>query len=182
MRISTPVRCVAHQLTMTLCPAAYMYTFGNAGTGGTYRSNLEALEQWRIVPRMLRDATHRNLDVGASSSLASNRADCRTSKTTLFGVKLPSPIIIAPVGVQGILHKDGELATASAAASVGVPITMSTASTRSIEAVAKANGDGHRWYQLYWCASSPPSRDPTMTLTLSLTHPHPTRAGHARTR
>jgi isopentenyl diphosphate isomerase/L-lactate dehydrogenase-like FMN-dependent dehydrogenase len=40
-----------------------MYVFGNAGTGSTYRSNLEALEQWRIVPRMLRDATHRNLDV-----------------------------------------------------------------------------------------------------------------------
>lgn len=43
--------------------AAYMYTFGNAGTGSTFRSNLEALEQWRIIPRMLRDATHRNLDV-----------------------------------------------------------------------------------------------------------------------
>ncbi|KAH9983711.1 FMN-dependent alpha-hydroxy acid dehydrogenase [Russula compacta] len=111
---------------------AYMYTFGNAGIGSTYRANLEALEQWRIIPRMLRNATDRNLD------------------TTLFGVKLPSPIVIAPVGVQGILHKDGELATSSAAARVGVPFTMSTASTRSIEAVAKANGDGHRWYQLYW--------------------------------
>ena len=40
-----------------------MYTFGNAGTGSTCRSNLEALEQWRIIPRMLRNATHRNLDV-----------------------------------------------------------------------------------------------------------------------
>ena len=63
-------------------------------------------------------------------------------------------MLIGPVGVQGILHKDGELATASAAAKVGVPFTMSTASTRSIEAVAKANGDGHRWYQLYWYAFS----------------------------
>ncbi|KAH9960187.1 FMN-dependent alpha-hydroxy acid dehydrogenase [Russula dissimulans] len=112
--------------------SAYMYTFGSAGTGSTYRNNIEALEQWRIVPRMLRNATHRNLD------------------TTLFGVKLPSPVIVAPVGVQGILHKDGELATASAAASVGVPFILSTASTRSIEAVAKANDGGHRWYQLYW--------------------------------
>ena len=56
-----------------------MYTFGNAGTGGTYRNNLEALEQWRIVPRMLRDATHRDLDVGAAFSLAPDRADCSTS-------------------------------------------------------------------------------------------------------
>ena len=49
--------------------AAYMYTFGNAGTGGTYRSNLEALEQWRIIPHMLRNATHRNLDVITASAL-----------------------------------------------------------------------------------------------------------------
>jgi len=41
-----------------------MYTFGSAGTGSTYRNNFEALEQWRIVPRMLRNSTQRNLDVG----------------------------------------------------------------------------------------------------------------------
>ncbi|KAH8982195.1 FMN-dependent alpha-hydroxy acid dehydrogenase [Lactarius hatsudake] len=92
--------------------------------------------------RMLRDATDRNLE------------------TTLFGVKLPSPVLIAPIGVQGILHEDGELATASAAASVGVPFIMSTASSRSIEAVAKANGDGHRWYQLIW----PRNNDVTLSI------------------
>jgi lactate 2-monooxygenase len=74
------------------------------------------------------------------------------TQTTLFGVKLPSPVLLAPVGVQGILHEDGELATARAAGRVGVPFIMSSLSTRSIEAVAKANGDGHRWYQLYWWA------------------------------
>ncbi|KAH8980564.1 FMN-dependent alpha-hydroxy acid dehydrogenase [Lactarius akahatsu] len=79
--------------------AAFLYTYGTAGSGNTNRSNLEALQQWRIIPR-----------------------------------------------VQGILHKDGELATASAASSVGVPYILSTSSSRSIEAVAKANGDGHRWY------------------------------------
>jgi isopentenyl diphosphate isomerase/L-lactate dehydrogenase-like FMN-dependent dehydrogenase len=49
--------------------AAYTYTFGNAGTGSTNRHNLEALEQWRIIPRMLRNATHRNLDVSTALSL-----------------------------------------------------------------------------------------------------------------
>jgi len=127
-----------------------MYTFGNAGTGSTYHNNFSSLERWRIVPRMLRDATHRNLDVGSRFLLADNRELTVSSQTTLFGVKLSSPIIIAPLGVQGVLHKDGELATASAAASVGVPFVMSTASSRSIEAVGKANGDGHRWFQLYW--------------------------------
>ncbi len=43
-----------------------MYTFGSAGTSNTYQSNLDALQQWRIIPRMLRNATNRNLDVGAA--------------------------------------------------------------------------------------------------------------------
>jgi hypothetical protein len=56
--------------------AAYMYTFGNAGTGSTYRNNLEALEQWRIMPRMLRNVTHRNLDV-RTALLASYQQPCQ---------------------------------------------------------------------------------------------------------
>ncbi|KAF8262090.1 FMN-dependent alpha-hydroxy acid dehydrogenase [Lactarius quietus] len=122
--------------------AAYMYIFGSAGTGSTYRNNLETLEQWGIVPRMLRNATDRNLE------------------TTIFGVTLPSPVLLAPVGIQAILHKEGELATARAASSVDVPLIMSTASTRSIEAVAKANGDGHRWYQL----AMPRNNDVTLSI------------------
>lgn len=74
-------------------------------------------------------------------------------QTTIFGVKYPSPLLIAPIGVQGIVHPDAELASARAAAKLGVPIVMSTAATRSIEAIAEANGSGHRWYQLYWWAS-----------------------------
>jgi isopentenyl diphosphate isomerase/L-lactate dehydrogenase-like FMN-dependent dehydrogenase len=155
-----------------------MYTFGNAGTGSTYRHNLEALEQWRIVPRMLRNATHRNLEVSIAFPILSFPAIEPTEplQTTLFGLKLPSPILVAPLGVQGILHKDGELATASAAANVGVPFIMSTASTRSIEAVAKANSDGHRWYQLYWYVSHP--KDPSFAPLLHASE----RAGRDPTR
>jgi len=112
--------------------AAYWYVAGSAGTDSTYRANRAALDKWKIIPRMLVDATHRKVE------------------TTLFGVKYPSPVILAPIGVQGILHRDGELASARAAAKVGVPYTMSTASSRSIELVAEANGSGPRWYQLYW--------------------------------
>ena len=79
------------------------------------------------------------------------RADaCTWPQTTLFGVTHRSPLLVAPVGVQGIVHPDGEIATAQAARAVGVPYIMITAATRTIEAVAEANGDGHRWYQLYW--------------------------------
>jgi lactate 2-monooxygenase len=48
------------------------------------------------------------------------------------------------------MHPDGEIASSKAAANVGVTYIMSTASTRTIEDVAAANGSGHRWYQLYW--------------------------------
>ena len=71
-------------------------------------------------------------------------------QTTLFGVTHPSPILLAPIGTQGILHEDGELATARAAQALGIPMILSGAASRSLEAVAQANGTGHRWFQLYW--------------------------------
>jgi isopentenyl diphosphate isomerase/L-lactate dehydrogenase-like FMN-dependent dehydrogenase len=74
-------------------------------------------------------------------------------KTTIFGIKHPSPIFIASIAVQGIFHPDGELATAAAAKNMGVPFVMSNHASRSIEEVAKANGDGHRWYQMSWYGS-----------------------------
>ncbi|KAF9233239.1 FMN-dependent alpha-hydroxy acid dehydrogenase [Melanogaster broomeanus] len=116
---------------------AYMYTLGSAGTWSTDAANRRAIDSWKIVPRMLVDNTNRNLE------------------TTIFGVKYPSPVFVAPIGVQGILHADGELASARAAGNVGVPYIMSTASSRSIEDVAEANGpNSHRWYQLYWPRTS----------------------------
>lgn len=51
--------------------AAYMYTFGSAGTSSTNKANIKALQQWRIIPRMLRDASSRNLDVGLLFSFTS---------------------------------------------------------------------------------------------------------------
>ncbi|MCJ1226906.1 hypothetical protein MMC12_003561 [Toensbergia leucococca] len=57
---------------------------------------------------------------------------------------------MAPVGVQSIFHRDAEGAAAAAAAKEHVPYILSTASSTSIEDVATANGNGKRWYQLYW--------------------------------
>jgi isopentenyl diphosphate isomerase/L-lactate dehydrogenase-like FMN-dependent dehydrogenase len=108
------------------------YVAGGAGSGATMRANRAAFDGWRIVPRMLTDATQRDL------------------ATTVLGTELPSPVLLAPIGVQSIVHPDGELATARAAAALGVPMVLSTASSNTIEDVAAANGDGARWYQLYW--------------------------------
>jgi len=108
------------------------YVAGGAGAGATVAANREAFGHWRIVPRMLTDATSRDLG------------------TTVLGQNMPAPLLLAPVGVQSIVHRDGELATARAAAALGVTMVLSTASSHTIEEVAEANGDGSRWYQLYW--------------------------------
>lgn len=123
-------------------PGAFLYAGGSAGTNATYRANRKALDRFALIPRMLVNATMRNLE------------------TTIFGVKHPTPIFIAPIGVQGIFHGDAELAPAQAAKKLSIPFIMSTASSRSIEEVATANGDSHRWYQLYW----PRTNDVTLSI------------------
>ncbi|SFL88945.1 lactate 2-monooxygenase [Streptomyces pini] len=110
----------------------FWYVAGAAGSGATDRANREAFDRRRIVPRMLRDATARDLS------------------TTVLGTGMPAPVLLAPIGVQSIVHPDGELATARAASALGVPMILSTASSHTIEEVARASGDGPRWYQLYW--------------------------------
>ena len=115
-----------------MTPEAHGYVAGGAGAEHTVRANRDAFDRWRIVPRMLRDVGSRDLRVD------------------LFGRTMPAPVFLGPVGVQSIVHDEGELATARAAASVGVPMVLSTASSTTIEDVAAANGDGPRWFQLYW--------------------------------
>src|SRR3954463_11214172 len=112
---------------------ASAYTFGVAGAEDTVRANLEAFRRWRIVPRVLRkDLSVRDLTV------------------ELLGTRMPAPVLLAPIGVQTLLHEEGELATARAAAALGLPLITSTASATSMEEIAEANGDGPRWFQLYW--------------------------------
>ena len=119
-----------------LQPGPFSYVAGAAGSGATARANREAFDRWRIVPRMLTGSSERDLS------------------TTVLGTRTPAPVLVAPVGVQSIVHADAESATARAAASVGLPFVLSTASSTSIEDVAEANGDGPRWFQLYWPGDS----------------------------
>ncbi len=68
----------------------------------------------------------------------------------ILGQRLPAPILLAPIGVLSILHKEADLAVARAAAALGVPMIVSTASSTTIEQVAQVMGDAPRWFQLYW--------------------------------
>ena len=116
----------------SMTPQARGYVEGGAGAGYTMRANRQAFERWRIVPRMLNNVAERDLSVD------------------LFGTRYPSPLLLAPIGVQTIVHEQGELATARAASSINVPFVLSTAASHSMEQVAAEAGAGPRWYQLYW--------------------------------
>jgi isopentenyl diphosphate isomerase/L-lactate dehydrogenase-like FMN-dependent dehydrogenase len=111
--------------------AAYGYVAGGAGSERTMQANLDAFERRRIVPRMLRDVSARDLS------------------TTVLGTSCPAPLGLAPVGAQAVVHPDGEQASARAAAAVGLPMTVSTVSTMPMEEIA-ASAPGPKWFQLYW--------------------------------
>jgi isopentenyl diphosphate isomerase/L-lactate dehydrogenase-like FMN-dependent dehydrogenase len=108
------------------------YVFAGAGSEGTMDANREAFRRRRIVPRMLRDVATRDLS------------------TTALGTAMPAPLMLAPIGVQKVVHPEGELATARAAASLGLPMIASTASAFTLEEIAEAGGEAPRWFQLYW--------------------------------
>jgi isopentenyl diphosphate isomerase/L-lactate dehydrogenase-like FMN-dependent dehydrogenase len=114
-------------------PEAFGYVAGSAGTERTAAANRAAFDTWRIVPRFLgQDVSVRDLS------------------TTVMGTKMPAPIALGPVGVQGIVHPDAEIAVARAASSLGLPMALSTVSSYSMEDVATACGELPHWFQLYW--------------------------------
>lgn len=114
-------------------PEAFGYVAGSAGTESTARANREAFERHRIVPRFLgQDVSVRDLS------------------TTVLGTPMPAPVVLAPVGVQGIVHPDAELAVARAVSDLGVPMALSTVSSYRMEDVAAACGPTPHWFQLYW--------------------------------
>ena len=114
-----------------LSDTAYGYVAGSAGTGATARANRAAFDRWRIVPRLLRDVSQPDLGV------------------TVLGTAMPAPVILGPIGVLGIYHRDAELHVARAAGALGTPMILSTVSSTRMEDVA-TTGDGPKWFQLYW--------------------------------
>jgi isopentenyl diphosphate isomerase/L-lactate dehydrogenase-like FMN-dependent dehydrogenase len=130
--VPVPVEDLERLARETMEERAANYVFAGAGTEDTMLANREAFRRRRIVPRMLRDVAERDLS------------------TTILGTPLPAPLLLAPIGVQKVVHEEGELGTARAAAAVGLPMIASTASHFTMEEIAEASGDGPRWFQLYW--------------------------------
>lgn len=130
------------QARSVLRPEAFDYVAGGAGAEDTMRANRTAFQRWQIVPRMLCDVSQRDL------------------RATLFGQTLPAPVLLAPVGVLGIVHPEAEVAVAKAAAAVGLPMVLSTVASKPMEEVAAAMGPTLPWFQLYW------GRNPDFTASL----------------
>ena len=75
--------------------------------------------------------------------------DNRSTRTTMIGQDVAMPVALAPVGLTGMQHADGEIMAARAAKAFGVPFTLSTMSICSIEDVAAATGNHPFWFQVY---------------------------------
>ena len=109
---------------------AFEYVESGAEDEVTLHGNREALERLRLIPRTLVNTSQRHL------------------RTTILGGAANAPLVIAPTGLNGLLHPDGDVALARAAAKLGVPYTLSTVSTTRLEEVATRAG-GRLWMQLY---------------------------------
>ncbi|WP_026343084.1 alpha-hydroxy-acid oxidizing protein [Nocardia sp. BMG111209] len=129
-----------------LPPSVLSYVAGGAGDERTQNANVTAFDRWGLVPRMFVGAAERDMSI------------------ELFGLTLPSPLFLAPVGVIGLCTQDGhgDLATARAAARTGVPMVASTLTVDPLEQVAAEFGDTPGFFQLY----TPKDRD----LAASLVH------------
>jgi lactate 2-monooxygenase len=116
-------------------PEAAAYIIGGAGREDTMSANRAAFARWRIVPRVLRDVEHRD------------------TSTTVLGLRLPVPMLTAPIGVLELAHPHADLAVARAAAGSGIPMIFSNQASVAMEACAEAMGDTPRLFQLYWSRS-----------------------------
>ncbi len=126
----------------------YAYVAGGAGTESTVSENRRAFERWRVVPRMLRGVGERDTSV------------------ELFGHTLPSPFLLAPIGVLEMAHKEADLAVSRAAAAENVPFIFSNQASVPMERCAEAMdevtdkmmdsgvGGAPRWFQLYYSRST----------------------------
>lgn len=122
-----------------MSPSVWSYVAGGAGDERTQRINVTVFESWGLIPRMFVGAAERDLSID------------------MFGMRLPSPIFMAPIGVIGICDQNGhgDLASARAAAATGVPMMVSTLTADPLEDVAAEFGGTPGFFQLY----TPKDRD-----------------------
>ncbi|MBN8204497.1 alpha-hydroxy-acid oxidizing protein [Microbacterium esteraromaticum] len=136
-RPAVPIDATALQSAAqaALTPEAYAYVAGGAGAEATVAANRAAFGRWQVWPRPLRDVSSRDLSV------------------EFLGRTRPTPLLLAPLGVMELAHPEADLAVARAAASAGVPYTVSNQASFPLERIAQSAPGAPRLFQLYWSAS-----------------------------
>ncbi|WP_417564629.1 alpha-hydroxy-acid oxidizing protein [Microbacterium sp.] len=114
---------------------AFAYVAGGAGAEHTVAANRAAFDRWQVWPRPLRDVSSRDLSV------------------SFLGRTRPTPLVLAPLGVMELMHRDADLAVARAAASLAIPYAVSNQASASMEQIRDAAPDAPRMFQLYWSSS-----------------------------
>ena len=130
--VPTEPSVLAEAAQRAMSKEAWAYVDGGAGQQRTVAANTAAFDHFRLVPRMLTNVESRDL------------------RTTLFGVDMPAPLMLGPVGVLELAHPRAEHEVAAAARATGIPMVISTQASVPMEEVAKDLGDTPRLYQLYW--------------------------------
>ena len=134
--IPTDLNQLAALAQKNMSKEAFAYIAGGAGIEDTIRNNRNAFNQWKIIPRMLRDVSEYDLS------------------TAILNTKLSAPLLLSPVGVLEMAHKEADLAVAKAASNLGIPMIFSNQASVEMEKTAAVMGESPRWFQLYWSKSN----------------------------
>jgi lactate 2-monooxygenase len=118
-----------------MSPEAFAYIAGGAGSENTIRTNTQSFDEYKIIPRVLRDVS------------------ARDTSLELFGSKISSPIVLSPIGVLEMAHREADKAVGRAAAELKLPFIFSNQASFAMEHVASQMGSSPHWFQLYWSKS-----------------------------
>lgn len=135
LHVSIDLATLEQKAKSVLTTRAFDYIAGGAGLEHTVLRNRSAFDQYKIIPRMLNNVSERNTSIN------------------ILGTRLPTPLLLSPVGVLELAHRDADLAVARAAAATGTPFIFSNQASIPMEKVAAAMGDSPRWFQMYWSKS-----------------------------
>lgn len=111
---------------------AYDYIVRGSGEENTLKENRSVFNDWTLVPKVLKSVNNRN------------------KKIHLLGKTYPTPLLFSPIGVQKMVHPNGELESSKVAAEFGIPFILSNAASYSMDEVATNMGDSPKWFQVYY--------------------------------
>src|ERR1044071_4397081 len=135
LNVSIDLATLEQRARSVLTTRAFDYIAGGAGLEHTVSQNRSAFDRYKIVPRMLNDVSERDTSVN------------------ILGTHLPIPLLLSPVGVLELAHRDADLAVGKAAAATGVPFIFSNQASVPMETIAATMGNSPRWFQMYWSKS-----------------------------